>query len=157
MTSRNPPVRVVLDSSVAIFEVLKPNRLCYEWERGAIIPLISDDTARELHRKLTALAARAGIPDLRRIALERSYLQHCERVVIPDPPPPAPPETPPEDVPFVQLAAAAAADALVTRDRGLLRLNGRIIGRHGRAVPVLTVQGALQLAAAANPLQNPGA
>ena len=153
MTGRNLPRRMALDSSVVIFEVLRPNRLCYEWERDAIVPLISDDTARELHRKLTALAARAGIPDIRRIALERSYLRHCERVVIPAAAA-VPPETPPEDAAFVQLAVAADADALVTRDRGLLRLNGRIVGRHGRVIPALTVPSALQLVAGANRIQN---
>ena len=155
MTGRNLPRRMALDSSVVIFEVLRPNRLCYEWELGAIVPLISDDTARELHRKLTALAARAGIPDIRRIALERSYLRHCERVVIPAAAPAVPAETPPEDAAFVQLAVAADADALVTRDRGLLRRNGRIVGRHGRVIPALTVPSALQLVAGANQFQNP--
>ena len=135
MTGRNPPRRMALDSSVAIFEVLKPNRLCYEWERGAIVPLISDATARELHRKLTALAFRAGIPDIRRIALERSYLRHCERVVIPIPPPAAPPGTPPEDVAFVQLAVAAGADALVTRDRGCCVSTGALWDGTGASYP----------------------
>ena len=70
MTRARPALRMVLDSSVAIFEVLKPNRLCYEWERSAFIPLISARTARELNRKLTDLAPKAAIADGQRVALE---------------------------------------------------------------------------------------
>ena len=144
MTGKRPALRMALDSSVAIFEVLKPNRLCYEWERGAVIPLISDATAGELNRKLTELALKAGISDARRIALERRYLERCERVIIPVPPPAVPGETPPEDIPFVELAITASVDALVTRDEGLLRLNGQIIGNQGLAIAVVNVPDALR-------------
>ena len=144
MTRASPALRMVLDSSVAIFEVLKPNRLCYEWERGVFIPLISERTARELNRKLTQLAPKAAITDGQRVALEGRYLAHCERVVIPEPPPLAPKDTPPEDVPFVELAIAASADALVSKDGGLLRLNKLIVGKRGLIIPVLNYQGAVQ-------------
>ena len=93
---------------------------------------------------MTELAPKAAIADGQRVALEGRYLARCERVVIPDPPPLAPKDTPPEDVPFVELAIAASADALVSKDGGLLRLNKLVVGKHGLIIPVLNYQGAVQ-------------
>ena len=50
------------------------------------------------------------------------YLPYCTTIVLPDPPPVTPACRDPFDLPFLQLALAGKADALVTGDGDLLAL-----------------------------------
>ena len=59
------------------------------------------------------------------------YLPWCETVVVPDPPPDVPRCRDPSDRPFLELAVAGRADALVTGDGDLLALAA------GFSIPVL--------------------
>jgi len=59
------------------------------------------------------------------------YLPWCETIIIADPPPITPECRDPFDQPFLLLALAGNADALVTGDRDLLTLAGNF------SVPIL--------------------
>lgn len=87
-------------------------------------PLISTATVQELIRvlaypkfKLSADAQHELLAD---------YLPHARTVHIPDPPPIVPACRDPFDVPFLQLAVAGKAVVLVSGDKDLLALAGRL-------------------------------
>ena len=121
-------MRVVLDTGVVLSSLVFPTgRLAWLpglWKSGAVTPLASPDTARELIRAL-------GYPKL---ALSRDevsillgeYLPWTQTVAAPD----SEAVTllvcrDKADQKFFELAAAGAADALVTSDRDLLELAGK--------------------------------
>ena len=119
-----PALRVVLDTNVAISALVYPSGalswLIPAWQSPDLIPLATPGTLRELWRVL-------GYPQFgytlnSRIAAMRQYARWCERVVIPDPPPPVPECRDPHDRPFLEMALLAKADALVTGDQDLLAL-----------------------------------
>ena len=60
------------------------------------------------------------------------YLPYCETVAVPDPPPAVPACRDPFDRPFLELALAARADALISGDADLLAL------AESFAVPILS-------------------
>ncbi len=96
----------------------------------AAVRLASRETASELLRVL-------GYPKFDLAAADcddllADYLPWCETVTIPTPPPVVPQCRDPFDRPFLDLAVAGGADALVTGDRDLLALAGVF------AVPILT-------------------
>lgn len=118
--------RVVLDTNVVVSALLfaagPTARLRSAWQAGRIVPLASTATARELVRVL-------AYPRFRLTAAEQQdlladYLPWVAVVRIPDPPPAVPACRDPFDVPFLHLAVAGAARALVTGDRALLALAG---------------------------------
>ena len=127
------PPRLVLDTSVLLSALLFPSGtvswLRAEWRAGHVRPLASRDTAGELLRVLTypKFALAAG----ERRDLLDDYLPWCETVAIPDPPPSVPECRDPYDRPFLELAIAGRADALVTGDADLLALADSF------AVPIL--------------------
>lgn len=89
---------------------------------GRFVPLAIAATARELVRVL-------AYPKFRLTAGEQQdlladYLPWVQVVRIPDPPPVAPPRRDPYDLPFLHLAIAGKADALVSGDKDLLALAG---------------------------------
>lgn len=90
------------------------------WRPGIVTPLVSQYTRDELVRVLSypkfQLSAEA------RERLLDDYLPWCEEVIIPDPPPAVPDCRDPSDKPFLELALAGQADALVTGDDDLLAL-----------------------------------
>ena len=127
------PPRVVLDTNVLLSALLfhagSLTWLRHAWQSDTIRPLASQDTTVELIRVL-------HYPKFRLTRDEREdllgdYLQRCEtvRVTIPA-------EIPdcrdPFDRPFLELALAARADALLTGDKDLLILAGVF------SVPILT-------------------
>ena len=125
MTPKAPP-RVVLDTNVVLSALLfgggAPARVRAAWQSGRFVPLASAATARELVRVL-------GYPKFSLAADEQEELladlmPWVEVVRIPDPPPATPPCRDPFDVPFLQLAVAGRAGALVSGDRDLLALVG---------------------------------
>ena len=128
------PPRLVLDTSVLLSALLFPaGALAWiraAWRAERIRPLASRDTTAEFIRVL-------AYPKFRLTAAEHQdlleeYLPCCETVVIPDPPPRVPACRDPFDLPFLELALAGRADALVTGDRDLLALVDSF------ALPILT-------------------
>ncbi len=126
-------LRLVLDSNVLLSALLFPDRslswLRRGWQSEALIPLASRATTLELVRVL-------AYPEFRLTADEREdlladYLPWCETVVV-SKPPPVPKCRDPFDRPFLELALAAGADALVTGDDDLLVLSRRF------SVPIIT-------------------
>ena len=89
------------------------------WQSSDLAPVASWETIAELRRVL-------GYPKFnlslsRQIGAMRQYHLWCEIVTIAEPPA-APECRDPRDRPFLELAAAAQADALVTGDGDLLAL-----------------------------------
>lgn len=119
------PQRVVLDTNVILSALLfhagAVSWLRGTWRSGRIRPLASRYTTTELIRVLTYPKFRLT-EDERQDILD-DYLPHCETVAVPDPPPIVPECRDPFDLPFLELALAGRADALVTGDRDLLALN----------------------------------
>jgi uncharacterized protein len=125
--------RVVLDTNVLVSALVFASPsvawLRGAWLDGAVIPLASRDTAAELIRVLACPKFRLSAEE--RDELLGDYLPWCEviaapkRVRIPDCPDP-------DDRPFLKLAKAGKADALVTGDKALLALAGEF------EIPILT-------------------
>ncbi len=126
-------LRVVLDTIVLLSALLFPagslSWLRHAWQSEAILPLVSRDTTEELLRVLC-------YPKFRLTAAEREdlladYLPWCETVIV------SKPAVVLEcrdsaDRPFLELALAGKADALVTGDDDLLALASVF------SVPILT-------------------
>lgn len=115
--------RMVLDTNVLVSALLFPagqlSWLRERWQSEALVLLASGDTTRELIRVL-------AYPKFRLTAEERDdlladYLPWCETVDVSERL-----ETPdcrdPSDRPFLELALAGRADALITGDYDLLVL-----------------------------------
>ena len=118
-----PLSRIVLDTNVLVsalvFRSPSMSWLLSAWQSVAFIPLATRDTIAELERVLRHpnFNLLPGQPEL----LIADYHPWCEMVAITEPP-----EVPdcrdPRDRPFLELAAASQADALVTGDGDLLAL-----------------------------------
>ena len=130
------PPRVVLDTDVVLSALLfgagPTARVRTGWQAVRFVPLASTATAQELVRAL-------GYPKFRLSAAEQAelladFIPWVEVVEIPNPPLQAPPCRDPHDLPFLHLAVAGKARALVSGDRDLLAL----AGARGLC-PVLTV------------------
>lgn len=117
-------LRLVLDTNVLlsalVFRSASMTWLRTAWQSEGIIPLASRDTVSELLRVLAYPKFRLTPSD--RDDLLADYLPWCETVTIPDPVPVTPECRDPFDQPFLVLALAGRADALVTGDRDLLEL-----------------------------------
>ena len=120
------PPRLVLDTNVAVSALLFPDGATVwaraAWRAGKIRPLIGRQTTEELLRVLGY--PKFGLSADDRGELLDDYLPWCETVAAPISPPSVPPCRDPFDRPFLELALAGNADALVTGDRGLLALAG---------------------------------
>lgn len=125
-TAVSPP-RVVLDTGVVVSAlVFATGRLSWlrvAWRTAALTPLISRATASELIRVL-------GYPKFRlstaeQEALLADYLPWCEAVVVPSRGLRVPRCRDRFDRPFLALALAAHADALVSGDDDLLSIGSR--------------------------------
>ena len=117
------PPRVVLDTNVLISALLfRRGSLVWlidAWQFERVRPLASKATVAEVLRVLGYPKFRLATSD--REALLGEYLPWCEAVVVP-----SELEVPdcrdPDDRIFLELAAAANADALITGDEDLLAL-----------------------------------
>ena len=131
------PPRLVLDTNILVSALLfHSGRLSWlrgAWSSGRIRPLAGRETTAELIRVLGYPKFRLSDSD-RQDILE-DYLPFCETAAVPDPPPAVPECRDPFDRPFLELALAARADALVTGDADLQALADIF------AVPVLTPAG----------------
>lgn len=118
-----PPPRLVLDTSV-VFPALRfhGGRLAWlrlAWQAKRFAPLASLATENELSRVLAY--PRFGLSEQEQRHLLEDYLPWCETVDVPDNTP-VPDCRDPSDRPFLQLAVAGNAEALVTADQDLLAL-----------------------------------
>ena len=118
------PVRPVLDTNVLVSALLfHAGTLAWlrgAWRSGRIRPLAGQQTTTELIRVLAY--PKFALSDGERQELLDDYLPFCETVAVPDPPPAVPACRDPFDRPFLELALAGRADALVTGDADLLAL-----------------------------------
>ncbi|KAB2931877.1 MAG: putative toxin-antitoxin system toxin component, PIN family [Rhodocyclaceae bacterium] len=118
------PLPVVIDTnlvlSALVFAEGRLTPLRQAWQAQRIRPLVSRVTAAELIRVLAYPKFRLTPEEQRELLAD--YLPCCETVRIPDPPPKTPACRDAFDVPFLQLALAGKAKALVTGDRDLLSL-----------------------------------
>ena len=128
------PVRPVLDTNVLLAALLFHSGVL-SWQRsawysGQVSPLVSRDTAAELIRVLAY--PKFALDDDERRELLDDFLPFCETVALPDPPPAAPECRDPFGRPFLELALAGRADALVTGDADILALSDRF------AIPIMS-------------------
>ena len=116
--------RWVLDTNVVLSALIRPGgttgRLRLAWQSQHFVPLVSRPTAAELIRVLAYPKFRLAREEQHDLLAD--YLPWAETFRVPDPPPGTPACRDPHDVPFLQLALAAKADALVTGDADLLIL-----------------------------------
>lgn len=120
--------RAVLDTNVVLSALLfghgrlAPLRVA--WQRATFHALVSKATTEELMRALAYPKFKLTAED--REELLADYLPHCTTIAMPLKPPATPTCRDPFDVPFLELAVVAKADYLVSGDRDLLSLAGRI-------------------------------
>ena len=118
------PVRPVLDTNILVSALLFHSGalswLRGAWRAGRIRPLAGRQTTTELIRVLAY--PKFALSEGERQELLDDYLPFCETVTVPEPPPPVPACRDPFDRPFLELALAGRADALVTGDADLLAL-----------------------------------
>jgi putative PIN family toxin of toxin-antitoxin system len=116
------PPGVVLDTNVVlsalIFSRGWPQRIRLGWQSGRFVPLGSTATVHELLR--TIAYPKFRLTGAEQDELLADYLPWVRVVRIPAPPPAVPECRDPSDIPFLHLAAAGGAHALVTGDRDLL-------------------------------------
>lgn len=119
-----PPPRVVIDTnlvlSALVFAQGRLTPLRRAWQEQRILPLVSRVTVAELMRVLAYPKFKLS-PDEQQELLA-DYLPYCKTVAIPEPPPATPACRDAFDLPFLHLAVAGKADALLTGDRDLLVL-----------------------------------
>lgn len=120
------PPRVVLDTNVVLSALLFRDgavaRVRGGWQCGRFVPLASTATARELVRVLAYPKFRLAADEQEQLLAD--YLPWVQAVQIRGPPPSTPACRDPLDLPFLHLAIAGKARALVSGDRDLLALAG---------------------------------
>ena len=125
--------RIVVDTNVLLSALLfhqgQVAWLRHAWQTGAVRPLASRETTEELIRVLAY--PKFKLTDADREDLLGDYLPWCETVTMPSKTK-VPDCRDPFDRPFLALALAAKADALITGDKDLLEL------ADGFKVPILT-------------------
>jgi uncharacterized protein len=121
---RTATPRWVLDTNVVLSALIRPGgvsgRLRLAWQAALFVPLVSRATTLELIRVLAYPKFR--LDEDAQHDLLADYLPWAEPVPPPAILPPTPHCRDRDDVPFLQLAVMAQADALVTGDRDLLVL-----------------------------------
>ena len=119
--------RVVFDTNVVlsalVFGGAIPTRLRGVWQSGACVPLVSSATVQELIRVLAYPKFRLSADEQHELLAD--YLPYTTSVRIPQPTPAVPACRDPFDLPFLHLAVAGKADALISGDKDLLALAGR--------------------------------
>jgi putative PIN family toxin of toxin-antitoxin system len=124
-TLRDVP-RIVLDTNVVVSALVFGGsiaRLRSVWQAGTCMPLISAATVHELVRVLAYPKFR--LEERERDDLLADYLPYAQAVRIASAPTAGPRCRDPFDQPFLELALAGKASALVSGDRDLLALSGR--------------------------------
>jgi putative PIN family toxin of toxin-antitoxin system len=117
-------LRVVLDTNTLVSALLSRNgRLTWlrlAWQRGDLVPLVCNRTVSELLRVLSYSKFRLGEPEIR--DLLGDFLPFVETLSGIQASTDSPRCRDADDQMFIDLALAAAADALVTGDGDLLVL-----------------------------------
>lgn len=113
--------RWVLDTNVVLSALIRPGgvtgRLRLAWQSGVFVPLISRATAAELVRVLAYPKFKLTRDEQHELLAD--YLPWTQAVHIPDPPPNVPHCRDADDAPFLHLAFAGKAAALITGDADL--------------------------------------
>ncbi|MCY3562688.1 MAG: putative toxin-antitoxin system toxin component, PIN family [Acidimicrobiia bacterium] len=127
------PMRLVIDTNVVVSALLFSSGsvtwLRSAWSSDAVLPLASHETTVELIRVLSY--PKFCLAEHEREELLMDYLPWCETATVSEPSS-VPECRDPHDRPFLELALAGRADALVTGDRDLLVLSSEF------SVPILT-------------------
>jgi putative PIN family toxin of toxin-antitoxin system len=120
-------VRAVLDTNIVVSALLFAHgRLAsvrLAWQADEFAPLVSAATVEELIRVLSYTKFKLAVED--RDELLGDYLPYCTTVRMPARAPKVPSCRDPWDLPFLQLAAYAKANFLVTGDRDLLEIRDK--------------------------------
>ena len=122
--------------SALVFARGRLARLRHAWQRTSFHPLVSTATAQEFIRALTYPKFKLAAEDQRELLAD--YLPYCTPVSMPTKAPRTPLCRDPFDVPFLQLAIIGNADYLVTGDKDLLAVRGRI------GCPIVTAEAFLR-------------
>ncbi len=125
-------MRVIIDTSVLVPALIFPGGFSWirqAWRLEVIIPLISRDTITELERVLSY--AQFGLTAEQQGLLLDTYLPWTETIEVPESLT-VPDCRDPNDIPFLKLALAGGADALITSDPDLLILSPEF------SVPIIT-------------------
>ncbi len=126
-------LRLVLDTnavlSALLFRSSSLSWLRHAWQGQEIVPLASHDTTTELLRVLCY--PKFGLTDDEREDLLADYLPWCKTIIVSDPLA-MPACRDPLDLPFLELALAGHADALVTGDKDLLAMAAQF------AIPIIS-------------------
>lgn len=121
-------LRVVFDTNVVISALLFPTGrvawLRQAWHERAVVPLVNRLTMQEAYRVLSYPKFELSESD--REELLGDYLPFAELVKMPAKAPALPRCRDPHDQKFMELATAGKADMLVTGDRDLLALAGKV-------------------------------
>lgn len=145
--STSVPPRWVLDTNVALSALIRPGgvagRMRLAWQARLCVPLLSRDTAAELIRVLAY--PKFKLTPGEQHDLLADYLPWAETLRMPAKPPRVPTCRDPHDLPFLQLAFASAADALISGDADLLVLAAK------SRIPILTPAQAIALLADVGP------
>lgn len=133
------PVRVVLDTNVVLSALVfgggAAGRVRRAWQQGALLPLASNATVQELVRVLAYPKFRLTQQDQDELLAD--YLPYAQTVRIPQPPPTVPACRDVLDEPFMHLAVAGRAQALVSGDSDLLAIAAEFEQASG--CPILTI------------------
>ncbi len=117
-------LRVVLDTNVVlsalVFSQGRLTSLRRSWQSGAVTPLASSATMKELIHALGYPKFRLSADD--QMELLSDYLPWCATMIIPVPPPRVVACRDPNDVAFLELAVTGRASFLVTGDKDLLAI-----------------------------------
>lgn len=136
MTRAASPSPVVIDTNLVLSALVFANGrltpLRQAWQEHRLQPLVSRVTAAELIRVLAYPKFKLAADEQRELLAD--YLPYCRTVAIPAPPPRTPACRDAFDIPFLQLALAGKAKALITGDGDLLALAG------GFACPILSAE-----------------
>ena len=125
-------MRVIIDTSVLVPALMFPGGFSWirqAWRLETIVPLISSDTIGELKDVLAY--AQFGLTAEQQGLLLDTYLPWTETIMVPESLT-VPDCRDPNDVPFLKLAIAGGADALITSDPDLLILSSEF------SVPIIT-------------------
>lgn len=133
------PLRVVLDTNVVLSALVfgggAAGRVRRAWQHGAVLPLASTATVKELVRVLAY--PKFCLSQAEQDELLADYLPYTKTVRIPQPPPQVPACRDVLDAPFMHLAVAGRAHVLVSGDQDLLAIAEAF--EQASACPVLTL------------------
>ena len=120
--------RAVLDTNIVLSALVfthgRAVALRDAWQAGRCEPHVSKATVGELIRVLGYPKFKLSAEEQRELLAD--YLPYCRTVAMPAKPPRTPSCRDPFDLPFLQLAVVGKVDFLVTGDRDLLGVRGKL-------------------------------